>query len=839
MAEDTETITQKGFAVASDIRQGVPPHLFKTLLFAQAYKREWYEKNLAEILEKRQNPGWDLNDPEFVDALEELASRFEQEFAGQFPPETIENTIPQDIVDNLVETYESERPKAQQIREESERIAKEYVAELRRRGITLPENTEQQVTRRIATGVEGAIAGESTPQAFAKQASRVLEGELALSESRKQITTEQYQAVKEKASEAVTPMFSISWYKTRHQEAVKSGVLKTALSAQEGIENTHRPDLAAAIYQQLAREDGELTTPQRQNELMSQAANLARAAEPLMVAIDPTKSSDIAGEFIASLAKPGRESVVSALVSMMTPQQKERVAAELLKDGFEKLMANNDLLAKKLGGAFVSSPLFTMISESAKRSVIGGVPSAPTRTGAIFSDVAGSVFRGPLRSNLVYDADQPVINFFRLMAMNEQLPERFKYFYRAVSGEFLVPGPGPIVPHPAMPVSTPAQAVELQYLFTPQQFAVRTFLIHIQETRPAVFASMAENAWFYFVAKGTKGAAGKAAAGAAVKTAITTGAGGATIKFLGSKLSGTALGALIGSIIPGAGTLTGGVVGGIIQFIGGSVIGKAFSWLSNKIKTGGFIPNLDKVSNAIKEFFGQPVAKAKEWHKDPLFIGPLVLVAVVGLLPMYFTSFIGTKFRGAGLISTAVEEYTETIGESGARPRPGGAGPSFTWGGDQNLLPTSGITRCPVDGGVITQRPYDPNGSHANLNAFDFGGLAQGSPVYAAHDGFIVSTRTTFPANHYEYGSYGNYVLMVGRNSSGAVFFTIYAHLLPDIPSTIIAAAGTNTVITAGTLIGYLDTTGYTYGLGGVGHGTHLHFGYQGPGILTLPPGCP
>jgi murein DD-endopeptidase MepM/ murein hydrolase activator NlpD len=242
-------------------------------------------------------------------------------------------------------------------------------------------------------------------------------------------------------------------------------------------------------------------------------------------------------------------------------------------------------------------------------------------------------------------------------------------------------------------------------------------------------------------------------------------------------------------------------------------------------------------SNAAREFLGGAPAKAKEWYKNPSVLGPLGLVMMGALFPVYMTSFQGVKYRGAGLVSTAVQQFTETISESGARPAPGGAGPSFSWGGP-DPPPTPGITVCPVSGGDITQEPYDQTGSHANLNAYDFG-LAQGSPVVAAHDGYIVSVRTTFAPNEYQAGSYGNYVLMVGTNPQGARFFTMYAHLMPDIPGNIIAAAGTTTLIAAGTHIGNVDTTGYTYGWRGIGTGTHLHFGYQGPGTLALPPGCP
>ena len=63
-----------------------------------------------------------------------------------------------------------------------------------------------------------------------------------------------------------------------------------------------------------------------------------------------------------------------------------------------------------------------------------------------------------------------------------------------------------------------------------------------------------------------------------------------------------------------------------------------------------------------------------------------------------------------------------------------------------------------------------------------------------------------------------------------------------DVAPIVLSSKGTPTLIKAGTVIGYVDTTGYTYGDGGPGTGTHLHFGYKGENEnvpFPLPPNCP
>lgn len=160
-----------------------------------------------------------------------------------------------------------------------------------------------------------------------------------------------------------------------------------------------------------------------------------------------------------------------------------------------------------------------------------------------------------------------------------------------------------------------------------------------------------------------------------------------------------------------------------------------------------------------------------------------------------------------------------------------------TWSGPS---PVSPISTCPVHA-PISQGPFYSSGSHKTLNAYDFA-ASQGTPVVAAHDAYVASYVNSYAPYQYKFGSYGNNVVLVATNpSNNQQYCTNYAHLL-DVSPLVAANAGKPVLVPAGTVVGYVDTTGYTYGSNGPGTGTHLHWGYKGPNQTTpvpLPAGCP
>lgn len=167
-------------------------------------------------------------------------------------------------------------------------------------------------------------------------------------------------------------------------------------------------------------------------------------------------------------------------------------------------------------------------------------------------------------------------------------------------------------------------------------------------------------------------------------------------------------------------------------------------------------------------------------------------------------------------------------------PRGAGSGPSET------IIPYMGPTPveakiglCPVSGGMITREPGEE--SHAKIDAYDIA-VPEGSPVVATHDGYVASYRADIPKNQYIYGNFGNYVRLAGTG-----YYTTYAHLW-DVSEDVVKAAKSGALIKAGTVIGRVDATGWTFSTTGSGPGVHLHYQYNNSagrsGKLVLPAGC-
>lgn len=292
-----------------------------------------------------------------------------------------------------------------------------------------------------------------------------------------------------------------------------------------------------------------------------------------------------------------------------------------------------------------------------------------------------------------------------------------------------------------------------------------------------------------------------------------------------------------------AGASVGKVVGGILGSEGGPVGAFVGSLLFDKI-IDGIWNGAKKAFNFLTfawlgKFFSGDY-NAPPPSKDPVVIisavcvGALTLLFVFPILPFSFTG------NSSSFQLVQDNAYLQGVGgvPSSGNMAPGtnaGAGFSCVWSGP--TPPTTSISRCPAPGTIITQRPYNPTGSHRSADAYDFG-CQNGTPIYAAHDGYVASVVTSYPPNMYQYASFGNNIVLVGTDASGQLFCTNYGHLLDVAPATL-SAYTNKTLVHAGDLIAYSDTTGYTYGASGLGTGAHLHFGYKGTGSLTLPAGCP
>ena len=299
---------------------------------------------------------------------------------------------------------------------------------------------------------------------------------------------------------------------------------------------------------------------------------------------------------------------------------------------------------------------------------------------------------------------------------------------------------------------------------------------------------------------------------------------------IAAKVAGTTAGKIIGGLFGSTATPLGTVVG---AFIGDIVIDKLLGglWRGAK-KAFGFL-TLDWLGKLMSGQY-----ESGSVLKDPTFIIAAVLVG--GIMLLFIVPFlIPLSLGGNAVFQKTVQNSAYINGMGGVLPtgKPGintGAGFSCSWSGP--VPPKTSISSCPVRA-PITQGPNTSTGSHIGVDAYDFG-CADGTPIHAAHDGYVVSLVTTFAPNEYKYGSFGNNVVLVGMDGSNQNFCTNYAHLL-DVTPAVISAYQNKSLIRAGEVIGYSDTTGYTYGSKGLGKGPHLHFGYKGSGKLSLPPSCP
>lgn len=282
-----------------------------------------------------------------------------------------------------------------------------------------------------------------------------------------------------------------------------------------------------------------------------------------------------------------------------------------------------------------------------------------------------------------------------------------------------------------------------------------------------------------------------------------------------STAASTAAGAATGET---AAATVGTAVGGPVGFVVGAAVG-IITGAATRLFKGFFSGG---VKGFIKQFTGV-IDKVVEGDFNLLTDSPMILlggIVMIVLLPVIMFASTEIVRDSAAALSLGGGSYGEPPAYDGPAP------------------PPAEIIGCPVNGGRIAQCP---NGSfsHGGVDAYDFGGLPMWSPIYAAHDGYVATCVNTFePGQTTTSGNYGNYVVLVGTNSSGQRFFTYYAHLATVSEQTIAAddrGCGTRTqseqLITAGTVIGFLDHTGYST------H-PHLHYEYRGPGRLQLPVGC-
>lgn len=262
-----------------------------------------------------------------------------------------------------------------------------------------------------------------------------------------------------------------------------------------------------------------------------------------------------------------------------------------------------------------------------------------------------------------------------------------------------------------------------------------------------------------------------------------------------------------------------GAIGGIFSSIGGVLSGATLGF------AGGFLGML--FGGGLGALFGKnrgPDRPTPLLEDTPKLLAVIIIVLLVVLF--VFPSFLNATFisnaakNGALLVASAHEytggPYTNAFPPYNG-PFPGEAPP---------------IANCPVSSGLITQGPKS-NFTHKGVCAYDFGS-PMGTAVHATHDGCVASMRLDVPNNKFIEGEYGNYVRLAGTSPTGH-YYTTYAHLEQG------SSLGVGMCVKAGDIIGYVDTTGFTFNKNGTrGGGTHLHYQYNDDQKTCppLPAGC-
>nr|WP_316623739.1 peptidoglycan DD-metalloendopeptidase family protein [uncultured Ruminococcus sp.] len=125
----------------------------------------------------------------------------------------------------------------------------------------------------------------------------------------------------------------------------------------------------------------------------------------------------------------------------------------------------------------------------------------------------------------------------------------------------------------------------------------------------------------------------------------------------------------------------------------------------------------------------------------------------------------------------------------------------------------------PTPGYHYLTSEYGEGRSYETHNAVDIGAPA-GAPIYAANSGTVVSSCST--CTHYSDwcscgGGFGNYIWILHDNG----YETIYGHMSSTV-------ASTGQYVSAGQLIGYVGSTGWSTG-------PHLHFELRINGVKSNP----
>ena len=278
-------------------------------------------------------------------------------------------------------------------------------------------------------------------------------------------------------------------------------------------------------------------------------------------------------------------------------------------------------------------------------------------------------------------------------------------------------------------------------------------------------------------------------------------------KKITSKSVGQAVGGTLGSFLMGL-----GIPPGVAQAIGAWLGGQLFEKIGGLFgKTIGFVKGL-------LNYVGEP------WFKDYGLVLGLILIAIL-IIPILFPFF-----GGAGYTQVVTDNaFVAGFGYEGEN------GPFINCLAEENKTnplcsmeacdPAKQDCRWPARG-FIYQGPNSNTscpGTHTGNQAIDIDpvGGETGIDVYSTVEGVVEDAFWGCPDGSGHMGNQcgamrGNYVIV-----RGASYTLTFYHL-----SQLVTPVQTGDQVHATTVIGKMDQTGNS-------SGTHLHFGYRGPGSIN------
>jgi len=787
-------------ALSSQPVPAVDPYTIKLLLYAQqAYPEEF--ASFVRELEDNRVP-WSFGDPNFLTRLAVFRRRIESVLKDAGVDEgLLTATVPREVLNSFVTELETATKQEGEVRSVFiHDLVSKYVVALQKEGVALDPKEQESLEKAVSGEYANTLSRVSSPREIPQKIQQVLESGLAAKKLEGGRSLGAIASAKAIAAGGAAALISSSARAAAVREAFAAPV------AEKGV--------FLKLYAHLAQEQPEEDPRELTNQTKALTERLRAFSSGITGEQGATVLPDVSssGVFFQTFASPGlRRGVAVAadsILALLPQQTRETVVTAVLSRSWERTV---EKMTQKLGSEAVSSAPFQQAIEAGNK-MFGVRPSAGgfKTMRNVFLDATGTVLGSP---------DEAVVSFLDLTRINASMPVGHKLF--------ITPHPAPLIARPPTSPSVSQKVIVESFVLRWQHFYLASVLPYVHsQPRYASFLHMdfLSDVGGWVMRLGGKKAVKKTGEGVAAAVA-KAGVGVAVKKGLAKLFTSLGLRAVataVGAVLSGGTSL-------LVQaavWVGGKFLGLAWGGIKAAITApAGLLVRLMSGQGA-----------GTRWQDDlPLLFAaaPVLIIVVLFVFP-WFANFpqIAETTRMAALVNGLGGGLSEEEGIPGVSRIPPYNGPA---------PPPSQITGCPISGGYITQCPGG-SFSHGGTDAYDFSGVTH-QPVRATHGGYVSSYRAGIPEG--QGTGFGNYVRLVGTLPSGERYFTTYAHL-SRVSQRVIDAAialdacrnqptgctvGAAALISTGTVLGWVDHTGFSTG-------PHLHYQYNGPGVLQLPIGC-